>query len=144
MFLMSLMIQGKACYIEQCERSCSGIDYFFFRVEVSPMEVFFPGQLPRCRQTNCRHHSYLCSQPPGFNAHVISCSFIKHSRRSYGQATHATKPPVYSLFSVLKSLRATSRRLVMVFSPSRTQTRGSKYFLLGLSAPSGLPTVVRR
>ncbi|OLN95987.1 hypothetical protein CCHL11_07110 [Colletotrichum chlorophyti] len=32
----------------------------------------------------------------------------------------------------------------MVFSPSRTQTLGSYFFLLGLSSPSGLPTWVLR
>jgi hypothetical protein len=46
----------------------------------------------------------------------------------------------YSWFAVLKSPKPSSTRFVIVFSPSRTQTRGSKYFLFGLSSPSGFPT----
>ncbi len=45
----------------------------------------------------------------------------------------------HSWLAVLKSSRPSCTRATMVFSPSRTQTRGSKYFLFGLSSPSGLP-----
>ncbi len=49
--------------------------------------------------------------------------------------------PVHqSWFAVLKSTNPSWTRADMVFSPSRTHTRGSKYFLLGLSSPSGFPT----
>ena len=44
-------------------------------------------------------------------------------------------------FLVWKMSRASVTLLDMVFSPSLTQTLGSKYFLFGLSAPSGLPTM---
>ncbi len=47
---------------------------------------------------------------------------------------------VHSCPAVLKSVNASLTRADMVFSPSRTHTRGSKYFLFGLSSPSGLPT----
>lgn len=109
------------------------------------MEVFFQVDFLDAGKPTATIPVYAPNHP-GFNAHIISFSLIKHSRRYYRQPeTHTSRnPTIYSLFSVLKSLRATSRRLVMVFSPSRTQTRGSKNFLLGLSAPSGLPTVVRR
>lgn len=43
---------------------------------------------------------------------------------------------------VWKMSRASVIRFDIDFSPSRTHTLGSKYFLLGLSSPSGLPTGV--
>ena len=79
-----------------------------------------------------------------------------------------TNGKIYSWLAVLKSLRPSVTRADMVFSPSRTQTRGSKYlswllesrlmtilggseeyrettyFLFGLSSPSGLPTCCMR
>jgi hypothetical protein len=52
--------------------------------------------------------------------------------------------PFYKEPAALKSLRASVTRVDMVFSPSRTQTLGSYFFLLGLLGPSGLPTWVLR
>ncbi|OHW96034.1 hypothetical protein CSPAE12_05344 [Colletotrichum incanum] len=51
---------------------------------------------------------------------------------------------LYKTSLALKSYRACLTRSFMVFSPSRTQTLGSYFFLLGLSSPSGLPTWVFR
>ena len=50
----------------------------------------------------------------------------------------------YNWPAALKSFRPSATRADMVFSPSRTHTRGSKYFLFGLSSPSGFPTCCMR